>query len=150
MKGQVVEALPLLATYAAMQRELCVRFSLDHKVRDDADTAAIQPRAGTVALGKSLWRFKQHGLGVRFERVSDGAVVEAHVAPMSIPQGLDAYRIQSYCESMKIDELEHVGQRHGIAQEGQLEQLLNGLAREGKLTLIEPGRHIYALAQGVK
>lgn len=147
MKSRTNAVLPLLVDYTRLQRDLCIEFLRRHaNVKSDAAIAAVQPRVGTVRLNEADWRFLQHGMGIRFERASDGAIVEAHVAPVSMPEALDAYRVQAYCESVGVDQLEHLGRTYEVNRENVLQELLNDLALDGKLRLLERQKLLYKLA----
>ena len=61
-------------------------------------------RDGTIALDGEQWTFHRHGAGVTF-RSDRGAVVNAHVALVEVPDGVDAWRLLLYLESLGIHEV---------------------------------------------
>ncbi|MBO6798148.1 hypothetical protein [Maricaulis sp.] len=90
---------------------------------DMVETAS--PGTGEIMAGNERWRYRRHGLGVDFVRLSDGVDVDIH-DEFARPELFDLWRLELFLESrgvlirqplleglvMKISGVERIGRHY--------------------------------------
>lgn len=72
------------------------------------------PRSGEVVIDGDSWSFRKHGAGLSFRR-ADGVTINAH-RHLSVPEGIDAWRLLEYLESSDVDSDDSLSE-HSLREE---------------------------------
>ncbi len=98
--GNEIEALSIINSFVGRQRALVI--GLRGKLGKNPDVFSLRTFAPKMidALDDT-WALAVHGVGVRFVGTKTGAVVDAHVGLFDSPDAFDAWRLESYAESIR-------------------------------------------------
>ena len=140
-----MSAKQLVTEYAVLQGRLCEELFNQHPV-DDANYLTDLPKHGSLPLGNDLWEFKQHGSGVCFSHISSHEIVDAHIKPVSYPEGIDAWRLVLYLESKGVKALNHGRTEFDATNQRAVEQMLEVFCSEGLIQVTDRKHRIYTLA----
>lgn len=114
--------------YIELQRMLLTAFSEAFPDVSDWQFLLDAPRSGEVIVDGDTWAFRKHGAGLSFRR-ADGLTIDAH-RYLTVPEGIDAWRLLEYIESSDVDREEWLSER-------SLKKELDRLEREGELVSAE-------------
>src|SRR5687768_6373716 len=82
----------------AQRTLLSAFFDQFHHLRDH-EALLDYPRSGQVRALGSIWSFRKHGMGVRFEDEESGRVIDVH-AGLRNGSFFDAWRLGTYLRSV--------------------------------------------------
>ncbi|MCC6996752.1 MAG: hypothetical protein IT370_19220 [Deltaproteobacteria bacterium] len=138
MGESVVNVMAQLSEYRALQVGLIGVLRAAHPGVRDWDALHELPRRGTVVFAGEEWGFMKHGAGVRFTGAGSGRIVDPDVELERCPGGIDAWRLVDYFESLGIKGVEWDGRCWPVVEDGDVEVLVQALARAG--VLVAAGR----------
>jgi hypothetical protein len=114
--------------YIELQRTLLAAFKEAFPDVSDWEFLLDAPKSGEVIVDGESWLFRKHGAGLSFRR-ADGVTIDAH-RHLSIPVGIDAWRLLEYIESIDVDCDSSLSERC-------LEKELAKLEGEGQIVLTQ-------------
>ena len=106
-EASVVNIEDLIEEYVRLQTNLIG--SLKHMYSDYLNWDTTEPLrklepGQQITVEHDDWEIMPHGLGCRFTRNSDGAVIDALELLETAPESFDPSRIESYLESIGVEE----------------------------------------------
>jgi hypothetical protein len=110
--------------YIELQRILLAAFREAFPGVSDWRFLLDAPRSGELIVDGDTWSFRKHGAGLFFRR-ADGLTIDAH-RHLSVPEGIDAWRLLEYFESSGCDQEEWLSEQ-------SLKKELARLQREGEV-----------------
>lgn len=116
--------------YIELQSTLLAAFKEAFPDVTDWEFLLDAPRSGEVIVDGDNWSFRQHGAGLSFRR-ADGVTIDAH-RHLSVPEGIDAWRLLEYIESSDVD-------RDDSLSERSLEKELATLEDKGEIVSAQHG-----------
>jgi hypothetical protein len=107
---------------------------------EDLEVILDFPRSGTVKIGDAEWLFRRHGVGMWFEKISDGTVVDVH-KNVAHPDIFDVWRVDTYLRSIGAfcanetcgPELENLEANQKVVRVGDSFELANSGLEERQL-----------------
>lgn len=114
--------------YIELQRTLLAAFKEAFPDVSDWEFLLDAPKSGEVIVDGESWLFRKHGAGLSF-RHADGVTIDAH-RHLSIPEGIDAWRLLKYIESSEV------GCDSSLTERALAKELAN-LEGEGQLILAQ-------------
>ena len=131
---EINEAQAALREYSITQERLCSALSKKYGIVLDRFLSAL-PSSGVLELDSQVWRFRKHGVGVMFERLSDRAIFDAHQHMEICPACFDAWRLSQYFSLKSIFKLNVGAKLFDARDEKSLTDMLEELVRVGAATL---------------
>lgn len=133
---QVIEAEKALRQYAVLQKKLSSLLFETYGVPEDRLLTNL-PSSGMLTLDDCAWKFQKHGVGVRFEDLSSGVVVDAHEHIECCPECFDTWRLALYFESWNVRALNIGPTNYNAEEEESLAAMLTKLVEIGQVAFLD-------------
>jgi len=137
-----MDILALLKSYVAAQEGLCA--ALDYDASADKSLFNL-PKRGTVSFEGETWSYHKHGVGVCFKNPINDAEIDVH-EHLESPSAFDAWRIETYVSSIKVQQVRHGSETHGTSGR-ELNALLKALVKKGVLVENQRSSHLMSIAE---
>lgn len=104
-----------------LQHKLFFDFKKTYPSVKDYENMLDVPKHGNLTVTGENWKFTRHGVGLKFERLADGLLVDMHKY-VNKPELFDAWRVKHFLLAFNI-----------YLSEKEIFQGLSTLAKMGKL-----------------
>ncbi|MGK4000212.1 DUF6896 domain-containing protein [Sorangium sp. So ce1024] len=132
----------LVERFASLQGRLVRRFMDKYRPKDREKFLDISN--GYLMEAGALWSHQRHGAGVTFVS-PEGIRVNAHVAMVEYPEGIDGGRLFEYLESLGVASVYFEGVEYSVPR-CEMDKLMDEMARRGLLRpVISSGRFAHRL-----
>lgn len=98
-----------IGRYVDLQVSLIATFKEAYPNVSDWEFLLDAPWSGALVVDADTWSFRKHGAGLSFRR-TDGLTIDAHCC-LSVPEGVDVWRLFKYLETGGADREERVSER---------------------------------------
>ncbi|WP_155797948.1 DUF6896 domain-containing protein [Sorangium cellulosum] len=132
----------LVKQFASLQGRLVRKFLDKYRPKDRERFLDISN--GYLMESGASWSHQRHGAGVTFVRL-EGIRVNAHVAMVEYPEGIDGGRLFEYLESLGVASVHFEGIEYSVAKH-EMDKLMDQMARSGLLRpVVSSGRFAHRL-----
>ncbi len=142
-----MDLMGIIREYCRLQGSLVAAFLAETNPRDERYFLDVG-RRGAVSVDGRKWDWHRHGGGVAFVDAATGETVDPHVGMVESPEAFDAWRLVTYLQSKGIAEVSYGSSSAAVADELEVERLIEIATASGVLTPSDDAPPLYTLSQG--
>lgn len=141
------QIVSVLKEFAETQEKLICEFQKQYHSLSNDSGLLKHPKTGLLSILEEEWKFQKHGVGIVFEEITSGKIIDAHNGINSSKKAFDSWRLSEYFESIECSKIFWESDTYIADDDDDIDRLLKLLKQVNIVKLVSDRYSLYELAE---